>query len=101
MTKEQFSNYISNFEFSELFRMNGWDNFNYDNKMEIQNNIYTLTGIAQKKGFAILQITTQSNIPDLKTRKQFEKKIKPLYFDHLLIFVNKGKISGILAVAVI
>jgi len=92
MTKEQFSNLISNFEFSELFRMNGWDNFNYDNKIEIQNAIYTLTGIAQKKQFPILQITSaQGGMPDLNIRKQFEKKIKPLYLDHLLIFINKEK----------
>ncbi|WP_461257494.1 hypothetical protein, partial [Treponema sp. R80B11-R83G3] len=75
----------------ELFRMNGWDTFNYDNKIEIQNIIYTLTGIAEKKGFAILQITTQDGIPDLNIRKQFEKRIKQLYHNHLLIFVNKEK----------
>jgi len=91
MTKEQFNKYINNFEFSELFRMNGWDNFNYDNKIEIENTIYTLTGIAQKKQFPILQITSQDGILNLNIRKQFEKKIKPLYLDHLLIFINKEK----------
>jgi hypothetical protein len=90
--KEEFRSYIGNFEFSELFRMNGWDNFNYDAKLEVQSVVYKLTGIAQKRQFPILQISSQQGgMPSLALRKQFEKKIKPLYHDHLLIFTDKEK----------
>jgi hypothetical protein len=45
--KEEFRSYITNFEFSELFRIQGWDNFNYDTKLEVQNTVYTLTSIGE------------------------------------------------------
>jgi hypothetical protein len=92
MKKEEFRSYIGNFEFSELFRIQGWDNFNYNTQIEVQNVVYKLTGITQKRQFPILLITsTQGGMPSLAIRKQFEKKIKPLYHDHLLIFTNTEK----------
>jgi len=92
MTKEQFSNYINNFDFSELFRMNGWDNFTADHKIEVQNKIYVLTGLVHKKNFPILQVISEkSTIPDLNTRKQLERKIRSLYFDHLLVITDKER----------
>jgi len=92
MTKEQFEKHINNFEFSELFRAQGWDNFSAGHKIEAQGAIYALTGIAQKKNFPILQcVGGHDKIPDLNVRKMLEKKVRALYFDHLLIFINKGK----------
>jgi hypothetical protein len=92
MTKEQFAKYIDNFEFSELFRTQGWDNFTAAHKIDTQKFIYNLTGVAQKKNFPILQCVGDHNkIPDLNTRKQLDKRIRNLYFEHLLIIVNKEK----------
>jgi tRNA1(Val) A37 N6-methylase TrmN6 len=91
MTKDKFNEYINNFEFTYLFNDTGWDNYTFNTSTEIQNNIYTITGVAHKKGFAILQITSPGNIPDLNIRKQFEKKIIGLPHDHLLIIINKEK----------
>jgi hypothetical protein len=92
MTKEQFSNYINNFDFSELFRRNGWDDFTADHKIEVQNTIYTLTGLVHKKNFPILQVISEKvTIPDLNTRKQLERKIRSLYFDHLLVITDKER----------
>jgi hypothetical protein len=92
MTKSQFDNCVINFEFQELFRLNGWDNFNCNEKIEMQNDVYTLTGVAHKRGFSILQVASlNGDIPDLAARKQLEKKIKTYYHDHLLVFANAEK----------
>jgi len=92
MTKEQFGKYISNFDFPELFRTQGWDNFTAAHKIEAQKSVYNLTGVAQKKNFPILQCVSNHNkIPDLNNRKLLEKKIRPLYFEHLLIIINKER----------
>jgi hypothetical protein len=53
MTKEQFSKYIGNFEFSELFREQGWNNFTAEYKFEIHDAIFSLSGVVEKKGFAV------------------------------------------------
>jgi len=92
VTKEQFSKYINDFNFAELFRAQGWNNFTADHKIEVHGSIYNLSGAAQKKNFPILQcVSDHSNIPDLNNRKQLDKKIRTLYFEHLLIIVNKEK----------
>jgi len=90
MTKSQFADYIENCEFSELFLEQGWDNFSFNRNFEVKENIYTLTGIAEKRGFCIIQCISEK-IPDVSIRKQLEKKLNVLYFEHLLIFVNKEK----------
>ena len=91
MTKIKFANYIENSEFSELFLEQGWDNFNFDRSFEINKTIYKLSGVAQKRNFPIIQCIIPDKIPDVTTRKQLEKSISKLYFEHLIIFISKNK----------
>jgi hypothetical protein len=92
MTKDQLKKYIQKFEFSELFRISGWDNFTAEHAIKIDDTIYTLTGIAEKKNFPILLCKVeQSKISDLTVRKQLEKRISRLYLEHLLIIIDEDK----------
>ena len=96
MNKNTFNTYICNFEFAELFRMNGWDNFFYDSKIDIENTLYSLTGIAQKKQFPILMVVCDTDgIPTYTLRKKLEKKIRPNFQEHLLIIIDQKKPGNI------
>jgi len=54
--KKQFSKYIKEFDFKNLFINLGWDNFNNDIPIIVNGAHYNLKGIAQKRGFAILMV---------------------------------------------
>jgi hypothetical protein len=87
MTKKQLEKYVVDFNFSDLFRNLGWDNFVANHKIDVQDSLYTLTGIAQKRNFPILQCEiTNNKMPDLNIRKQFEKQVRKLYLNHLIVF---------------
>ena len=56
MNKSQFAERIKSFDFSTLFNELGWDRF--EDKLHpvtIDKTAYPLTGIAQKRGFVIVQ----------------------------------------------
>lgn len=92
MKKTQFTTYLKDFNFIELFNELGWDNF--DNKLPIAVNddAFELNGIAVKKGFVILSCPPYANgkIPLSNIRKQIELKVAKNYFEHLIIFYDKS-----------
>ena len=93
MTKEQFRTYITGFDFSSLFREQGWDNFDFETEIILQNNTYIVKGVVQKRDFPILQcVCNTNNIVEHSIRKQITAIIGKSYFlNHLLIFINSDK----------
>ncbi|MDR1030782.1 MAG: Eco57I restriction-modification methylase domain-containing protein [Treponema sp.] len=92
LSKLQFFELVNNFKLAALFNRLGWDKFQTTNKIDVKGNTYTISGIAQKRDFCVLECTEEdSQIPDAAVRKQFEKPVSLLYFDHLLVFINKNK----------
>ncbi|MDR1148249.1 MAG: Eco57I restriction-modification methylase domain-containing protein [Spirochaetaceae bacterium] len=90
LSKLRFSELVNKFELSVLFNILGWDSFQTTNRIDVKGSKYTISGIAQKKDFCVLECVVDK-IPDAAIRKQFEKPLTRLYFDHLLVFINKNK----------
>jgi hypothetical protein len=92
VTKQRFSELVNNFEFATLFNVLGWDTFQSVSKICIKDITYTLSGIARKKDFCVMECSTEDGqFPETAIRKQFEKPISERYFDHLLVFTDKNK----------
>jgi hypothetical protein len=92
LTKQRFSELVNNFELAVLFNVLGWDTFQTANTIEVKGNKYNISGIAKKRDFCVLECTVDdSQIPEAAVRKQFEKPLARLFFDHLLVFTNKNK----------
>lgn len=93
LTKQQFSEYIKNFKFRELFNDMGWNNDKTTLPIIIDNNTYTLQSVAEKSGFKILLCNPLSHglIPDYSTRKKIETKVTKLFQEHVIIFFDAKK----------
>lgn len=90
MNKKQFSKYIKEFDFKSLFINLGWDNFQNVIPVVADDCQYNLKGIAQKRGFAIVECPPDSNgeIPLINTRKKIENNLKKIHQEHLIIYTN-------------
>ncbi|KHD05115.1 hypothetical protein PN36_25150 [Candidatus Thiomargarita nelsonii] len=66
----------------------GWNNHTQHHHIALDDNTFTLSSIAEKHGVQIL-ICTQ--IPDYLTRKQIEKKVTELVYEHLIIFTDEAQ----------
>jgi hypothetical protein len=97
MNKTQFSNYIRQFNFRELFNEMGWNNDFTTQPIAIDSDTYTMQAVAEKSGFKILLCSPgeKGSIPAYNTRKQIETKITKLFHEHLLIFTDAAKTEQI------
>jgi len=102
MKKQTFTQYIKDFDFEQLFNDLGWDNFNNQLPVAVNEDIFALNGIAVKKGFVILHCPPIPNgkIPISSIRKQIENKVAKNYFEHLIIYSDKDKKQQIWQLAI-
>jgi len=93
LTKQQFSGYIKQFNFRELFNEMGWNNDKTVQPIIVDDITYSLKAVAEKSGFKILQCNSINNglIPDYNTRKKIETKVTKLFHEHLIIFIDSNK----------
>lgn len=97
LDKKDFSTYIKQFNFRELFNDMGWNNDKTTQPIVVDNETYTLQAVAEKSGFKILLCNPLSNglIPDYNTRKKIETKVTKLFQEHLIIFFDTKKTEQI------
>lgn len=90
ISKQDFSNYIKQFNFRELFNEMGWNNDKTKQPIIIDDVTFTLQAVAEKSGFKILLCnpTEKGLIPDYNTRKKIETKVTKLFQEHLIIFYD-------------
>lgn len=102
MKKQTFTNYIKDFDFETLFNELGWDTFNNQLPVAVNDDAFMLKGVAQKKGFVILLCPPLSNgkIPISNIRKQIENKVAKNYFEHLIIYADQDQKHQIWQLAV-
>jgi hypothetical protein len=88
LTKKEFTQYIRQFKFRELFNDMGWNNDKTSQSIAVDNLTFTLQGVAVKSGFKILLCspTTDGLIPEYNLRKKIETKVTKLFQEHLIIF---------------
>jgi len=93
LTKKEFSTYIRQFNFRELFNDMGWNNDKTTQAIVVDNNTYMLQAAAEKSGFKILLCNpaTDGTIPDYNIRKKLETKVTKLFQEHLIIFFDLKK----------
>ena len=73
-------------DFRTLFREHlGWDNDSGELAVEAAGIKFTLTAVAQKRGFRILHCP---QIPERNTRVKIDNKITAVAYEHLIIFTN-------------
>ncbi len=94
MNKKQFSERIKNFDFKTLFNEFGWDRFEDKlNSIVVDQTAYAITGIAQKRGFVIVQCGADNagKIPASAIRKKIEHEFSKRYQEHIIIFVDSAQ----------
>jgi hypothetical protein len=102
MKKKQFTDYLKSFDFKTLFNELGWDHFDNKLPVAVQEELYHTTGIAQKKGFVVLQCPPKSNgkIPESSIRKQIEGRVTKNYYEHLIIYTDQAQAHQIWQLAI-
>lgn len=93
INKEQAKKHISNFAFTELFIALGWDHNRQEYKVQVQDDVFNLTPIAQKRGFAVYLCpsNTAGRIPEYTIRRKIESGLTKVAQEHLVIFVDAAK----------
>lgn len=91
--KQTFFRYIKEFKLKELFNDLGWDNANINHPVRVEDTIYNLSSIAQKKDFVIFLCTPDGGgaIPESAARKKIDSTITKLHFEHLIIYIDGKK----------
>lgn len=86
--KTRFNQLIKTFQFKELFNELGWDSVRKKEQIAVENELYTLDAVAEKKGFVVFACSPNNNgkMPDYHIRKKIDSAITKLYFEHLIIF---------------
>ncbi len=102
MKKNRFSEYIKSFDFKNLFNELGWDNFDNNLPIAVNEDAFMLKGIVEKKGFVILHCPSLPNgkIPLSNIRKQIEAKVAKHYFEHLIIYSDQNQNHQIWQIAI-
>ena len=94
--KQDFTKYINNFEFKELFIDMGWHNDNKKENIKIENENYKLQSIVEMSNFKIFTCEADDGlIPLYKIRRVIEAKLNKLYPRNLIIFIDKNKTEQI------
>lgn len=93
LTKQQFSGFIKQFNFRELFNEMGWNNDKTTQPITIDDINFSLQAVAEKSGFKILLCNPPGVgiIPDSNLRKKIEIKVTKLFQEHLIIYTDSHK----------
>lgn len=93
ITKQQFSGFIKQFNFRELFNEMGWNNDKTLQPISVDNITFSLQAVAEKSGFKILVCNPPyaGLIPDSNLRKKIETKVTRLFQEHLIIYTDAHK----------
>ncbi|MCX7611545.1 MAG: BREX-1 system adenine-specific DNA-methyltransferase PglX [Ignavibacterium sp.] len=88
ISKNRFTELLRSFQFVQLFNELGWDYLEKNIELNIDNEIFRLEAVAEKRGFVIFVCSTNadSSIPNSQTRRKIDSQISKLFFEHLIIY---------------
>ncbi len=97
MNKQKFSKYVKDFDFKGLFIDLGWDNYSGDIPITIDETLFKINCIAQKRGFviALCPALPDGEIPLSRTRKKIENNFRKSHHEHLIIYADDAKTKQI------
>ncbi|MBN1558797.1 Eco57I restriction-modification methylase domain-containing protein [candidate division KSB1 bacterium] len=86
-----FDRYIKTRDFKRLFAELGWDNVKLHVPIAIEEHLFTLEAVAEKRGFTIFTCSTMTDgeIPHADIRKKIDRQVTKRFFEHIIIFINK------------
>jgi hypothetical protein len=102
IAKSEFSKYIKDFQFRELFNEMGWNNDRNRLQIVVDDANFHLEGMAEKRGFKIFTCEPDADglLPDRATRKKIEGKVTKLFHEHLIIFIDAQRRDQVWQLAV-
>ncbi len=97
LNKTTFKKYIQAYDFTRLFNELGWEYLNEDLPKKAGDKTFLLKAIAHKEGFRIFVCNPdeEGKIPDSNIRKKIHTEISRLYFEHLIIFIDRDKTTQV------
>jgi len=79
---------LMSFDFKTLFREHlGWDNHQAQMDIPINGNVFRLTGVAHKRGFAAFICPS---IPDRSTRLKIDHQVTKSAREHFVIYADQS-----------
>lgn len=97
INKQRFTQLIKSASFKELFNELGWDNLSLSVPVSLDDGKFTLSAVAEKRGFVIFVCSPDANgkIPLSSMRKKIDQRITKLYYEHLIIYTDKENFQQI------
>jgi len=90
LTKKEFSSFIKQFNFRELFNDMGWNNDKTTQNLVVEKDTYKIIAVAEKCGLKIVTCQVE-NLPNTALQKKIDTQIRKLFFHYLLIFIDKNE----------
>jgi hypothetical protein len=92
LNRNQFRQFITGFQFRELFNEMGWDNDRTKFIARVNDSNYELEAVGKKSGFMVFVCSADNDghVPDTATRKKIETQVRRLFQEHLIIFRDSG-----------
>lgn len=94
LTKQEFTQFIRQFDFKNLFLEMGWNRDRSPQaSVAVGTETFRLDAVAEKGGFRVMvcQPGADGQIPDYATRRQIDQRVTKLVQEHLLIYVDRAK----------
>jgi tRNA1(Val) A37 N6-methylase TrmN6 len=93
IAKQYFTELVKAFQFKELFNELGWDHIVKKETVAVNNEVFQLEAVAEKKGFVVLICSSVNNgkIPNYNIRKKIDNIIAKLFFEHLIVYIDQSK----------
>ena len=66
----------------------GWDHGGTDENIEIDNEIFPLRAVAQKRGFGAYQCVSEGATPPHRTRQKITRSLAKIVHEHLIVFAS-------------
>ena len=88
ITKQDFSGYIKQFKFRDLFNEMGWNNDKTKQPIIVDDITFLLQAVADKCGLKILTCEVD-DLPNNETRRKLDTQIKRLFFYYILICIDR------------
>jgi hypothetical protein len=84
---------LREFKFTELFTQElGWDNLRLQpRKLSVGDETFTLTPVAEKRGFQIFECASAGEIPLRAVRMKIDREVTKQAFEHLIVFVDGAR----------
>lgn len=102
IAKQEFSAFIKQFQFKELFNVLGWNNSRIRLPITFEERTFLLQAVAEKSGFLILICPPDADglIPEYSKRRKLETQVTKLIQEHLIIYLDENHQEQIWQLAV-